>query len=58
MIHDSTQNVVILQKKRLIELKAKLKNQYEYALCFINSKDEVVRNSAFSFPKKEISELD
>lgn len=49
IIQDNTQNVVFWQKKKLFEMKDKLKNQYDYALGFINSKDELVRNSMFFF---------
>jgi hypothetical protein len=49
VIQDSTQNVAIFQKQLLGNLRQPLKTLYDYALSFINSKEEVVKNSLFFF---------
>jgi hypothetical protein len=45
IIQDSTQNIAIWQKQRLNELKQPLKHIYDFSISFIDSKDEVVKNS-------------
>lgn len=49
IIQDSTQNIAIWQKQRLNELKQPLKHIYDFAISFIDSKEEVVKNISQRF---------
>uniref|UniRef100_A0A915N7S7 Autophagy protein ATG17-like domain-containing protein n=1 Tax=Meloidogyne javanica TaxID=6303 RepID=A0A915N7S7_MELJA len=49
IIQDSTQNIATWQKQRLNELKQPLKHIYDFAISFIDSKEEVVKNISQRF---------
>ncbi|CAK5073508.1 unnamed protein product [Meloidogyne enterolobii] len=49
IIQDSTQNIANWQKQRLNELKQPLKHIYDFAISFIDSKEEVVKNISQRF---------
>lgn len=49
IIQGSTQNISIWQKQNLKKLNEPLQEIYDAASSFINSKDDVVKNSLFYF---------